>query len=250
MTRFARLIRATSDHLDLPQPIKSRVLLEMAADMEDLYEHFLGEEVSPDLAADKVTEQFTFSDEALSRLIRVHASPFRRLMDGLSERTRALWERAMFIILTAVVAVLTTEVTMTAQSFSDVNPLIWLVTALGAAGLVIALLRAYALYVKKDHDLRRLRRGLDALIGIGVFSAVLGHYTVLIEMFRIARSVVGDVDRAFTGMSICVLRAAPVLNLSLLVAIGAAVLWFVFSRTVRRIEAAEASVLIGEGGAS
>lgn len=250
MTRFAPLIRATSDHLDLPQPIKSRVLLEMAADMEDLYEYYREQEVSSELAALKVTEEFTFSDEALRRLIQVHASPYRQLMDSLSERTRALWERAMFFILTAFVAVVTMEVTMTAQPFSDASPLIWLVVALGAAGLIIAILRVYTLYIKKDHDVRRLRRGLDALIGIAVFSVVIGHYTVLVEMYRIARAVIDEPERAFVGASICVLRTAPVMNLALLVAIGAAVLWFVLSKTVARIESAEASVLLAEGGAS
>lgn len=250
MSRFVLPIRAMSDRLDLPQPIKSRALLEMAADMEDLYEHYREQGLGQELAEEKVSDQFSFSDEALHRLIAVHASPYRRLLDGLSERTRALWERAMFLILTAFVAVLTLEVMMTNEPFSDASPFIWLVAALGAAGLVIAILRAYALYVKKDHDVRRLRRGLDALIGIGVFSVVIGHYTVLVEMYRIAREVVKDVDQAFVGLSILVLRTAPVMNLSLLVAIGAAVLWFVFSRTASRIEAAEASVLVGEGGAS
>ena len=249
MNRFAPLIRAMSDRLGLPQPIKARVLLEMAADMEDLYEHFREQGMAPERAEKEVREQFKFSEEALARLIQVHASPYRRLMDGLSERTRALWERAMFFILTAFVAVLTLEVTMTTQPFSDASPFIWLVAALGAAGLVIAILRVYALYIKKDHDVRRLRRGLDALIGIGVLSVVIGHYTLLIELFRTAVAVVDDVDRAFGGVVFCVLRVAPVMSLALLVGIGAALVWFVLSGTVRRIEAAEASVLLAQGGA-
>ena len=137
---------------------------------------------------------------------------------------------------------------MTAQPFSDASPLIWLVAALGAAGLIIAILRIYALYLKKDHDVRRLRRGLDALLGIGVLSVVIGHYTLVVELFRIARAVVDDANRAFMGAVICVLRTAPVMNLALLVAIGAGIAWFVLSHTVNRIEAAEASVLMAEGG--
>ena len=250
MNRFDSLLRATSDRLNLPQPIKSRVLLELAADMEDLYELYRERGSPEELAAQQVIEQFSFSDEALYRLIRVHASPYRRLMDGLSERTLALWERAMFLVLTAFVAVLTMEVAMTVQPFSDASPLIWLVVALGATGLVIAVLRIYALYLKEDHDVRRLRRGLDALLGIGVLSVVVGHYTLLVELFRIARAVVDDADRAFMGAVICVLRTAPVMNLAFLVAIGTAIAWFVLSGTAARIEEAEASALVGEGGES
>ena len=83
-----------------------------------------------------------------------------------------------------------------------------------------------------------------------MLTVVIGHFTLLIELYRIAGAVVDEVDRAFVGAVICVLRAAPVMNLALLVGIGAALVWFVLSATVRRIEAAEASVLLAEGGAS
>jgi len=251
MNRFAPLIRAASERLDLPQPAKSQVLLEMAADMEDLYEYHLMQGFSPEAAEEKVTEEFHLSDEALHWLIRVHASPYRRLMEGFSERTRALWERTLFIALTAFVAVLTTEITMKTQPFADASPLIWLVAVLGAAALIIAILRIYALYIKKDHNVRGLRKGLDALIGIGVLGLAVGHFTLLFELFRIAKVIIadGNGDRAFMGSVICVLRVAPVMNLALWVAIFAAVLWLILSGKVARILSAHASVLLAEGGA-
>jgi hypothetical protein len=41
MARFSSIIRDLNSRLDLPQPARSRVLLEIHADLEDLYEFYL-----------------------------------------------------------------------------------------------------------------------------------------------------------------------------------------------------------------
>ena len=38
MTRFRDILLRTSDRLELPQPVKSRILLEISADLEDIYD--------------------------------------------------------------------------------------------------------------------------------------------------------------------------------------------------------------------
>ena len=43
MRRIAEVLKQVSDGLDLPQPTKSRILLEMAGDLEDLYQHHLSQ---------------------------------------------------------------------------------------------------------------------------------------------------------------------------------------------------------------
>jgi hypothetical protein len=40
MTRFSEILRSTAVRLDLPQPSKSNILLELAADLEDLFQHY------------------------------------------------------------------------------------------------------------------------------------------------------------------------------------------------------------------
>ncbi len=259
MSRFASLIRATSDRLDLPPSIKSRVLLEVAADLDDFYEHYRSQGFSEELATEKVATQIDFSDEALDQLIQVHASLYRRLMNGLSERTGALWERVMLIVLAAFIAVGTMEVMMTTkeivpmtteQILADVNGFIWLVAVLGVAGLIVGLIKAHALYIKKDHDVRHLHRGLDALVGIGFLSVAIGFYAAVVDLYRIAMLLVHDAERFFLAAVIWVIRSAPVVNLGLLVAVVTTVLWFLFTNKVARIEEAEASVLVGKGGES
>ena len=247
MNRFAPMIRATSQRLDLPQPARARVLVEMAADLEDLFEHYLGDGASEEEAYARACERFGLSDEALRRLVEVHASPLRRILERVSERTRSRWERAMIILLTAFSAVTTLEVMMTTNFFLGASPLMWPVVALGLGALVLAVVKCYALYLKGDHDPRRARRGLPTLIGIAVMCPILGCYTLVVELTVLAFKVYQTPQRAFVGVVLTMARIAPVMMVSLLVTVVAAVLWYVFSRTAIRIEQAEAEALVEAG---
>jgi hypothetical protein len=247
MNRFAPLIRATSQRLDLPHPAKARLLVEMAADLQDVFEHCLARGASEDEAHAMACERFDLSDEALHRLVEVHASPVRRLLERLSERTRSRWERAMLVLLTAFVTLMTLEVTMISDFFLEASPLVWPVVALGVVALAIALTKIYTLLIKRDHDPRRARRGLPSLLGIAVLCPVLGCYTLVVELLLLAMAISDTPERAFTGVVMVMLRIAPVMITSLLVACGTAVLWFVLLRIVTRLEDTEARALVEAG---
>ncbi len=40
MNRFAPLLKSINARLDLPQPTKSRIILEIASDLEDMYQFY------------------------------------------------------------------------------------------------------------------------------------------------------------------------------------------------------------------
>jgi len=249
MSRFAPLIRATSQRLDLPQPARARVLVEMAGDLEDLFEHYVATGASEDEAHRRACERLEPSDDALRQLVEVHGSPVRRILERISERTRSRWERAAIIILAVYLAASTLEVMMSNRFFLDASPLIWPVVILGLLALAIAIARVYALYLKGDHDPRRARRGLTTLIGIAVMCPILGCYAFVVELMVMAFKVASAPGRAFTGVVLVMLRIAPVMIVSMLVAVAAAMLWYLLSRTAISIEQAEARALIEAGAA-
>lgn len=121
----------------------------------------------------RARERLAVSDEALAELTRIHESPFRRLLGRISEQARTRWERAL---LTALVAVFQWN----------------------------------KLYIKKDHDTRRLRAGLPWLIATGCASLAIGLYGAMYESYR-----------------------------SVMVAIAAFIVWSVLVDKVKRIEQAE-----------
>ena len=66
MSRFTGLLKRTAARLDLPQPTKSHVLLEMAADLEDLFAAYRERGFGEEEAARRVEEKFDASDDALN----------------------------------------------------------------------------------------------------------------------------------------------------------------------------------------
>ena len=99
MSRFAETLSQTSRRLNLPQHIKSRVVLELAADLEDLYEHYSAQGLTEEEATARALEAAELSDEAIARLVEVHTSPTGRLVERLTERTRTPWERLMLLLI-------------------------------------------------------------------------------------------------------------------------------------------------------
>ena len=99
MSRFATTLSQTSRRLNLPQHITSRVVLELAADLEDLFEHYREQGLSEEDATARALESAELSDEAVARLVEVHTSSSSRLVEHLAERTRVSWERLMLVLI-------------------------------------------------------------------------------------------------------------------------------------------------------
>jgi hypothetical protein len=236
-----------SGRLSLPQPVKSRVVLELAADLEDLFEHFTAEGLPEDEAMTRAVERVQLSDEALARLIQVHGSPVSRLLERMSERTRTLWERLMlFLIALFLVAVIGREM-LSASFFSDASRFLWPVAVLAMTGLVVALWKVYGLFLKHDHRVRRLRAGLGTLLALTVLTVLGTLFGVLVEMHQAALSVDNTARSLATESIMCVARIAPMIVFSLAAAVVLAVAWFALSSRVGRIEQAEASMLLDGG---
>jgi len=105
VSRFATTLSQTSRRLNLPQHIKTRVVLELAADLEDLFEHYSAQGLSEEDATARALEATALSDEAIARLVEVHTSPTGRLVERLAERTRTPWERLMLLLIALFVVI-------------------------------------------------------------------------------------------------------------------------------------------------
>jgi hypothetical protein len=97
MSRFAKVLNKVSDALDLPQPTRSRIVLEMAGDLEDLYQHHLAQGLDEEQAARRAEEAFAASEEALKHLSRIHESG-GGLADRVVLQAGSWWEKALLLI--------------------------------------------------------------------------------------------------------------------------------------------------------
>lgn len=74
MHRFAPALRRVAGDLDLPSRVRTALLLEMAADLESMFEHYRSTGLAEAVAAQRAEEAVLGSPEVIHRLVRIHAS--------------------------------------------------------------------------------------------------------------------------------------------------------------------------------
>lgn len=247
MSRFAATLSQMSRRLNLPQHIKSRVVLELAADLEDLYEHYSAQGLTEEEATARALEAAELSDEAIARLVEVHASPTGRLVERLTERTRTPWERLMLLLIAIFLLIGIGREMLAAGFFSHASPFLWPVAAASAVGVVLVFWKIYGLFVVTDHDLRRLRAGLPSILGLAALTVLLTLLGALVEMHNAALRVESTARSLADQSILCMARIAPMIAFSLTAAVILAVAWFVLSSRVGRLEHSQASILLDEG---
>jgi len=246
MSRFATILRDVDERLDLPQPAKSRIILEMATDLDDLFEAYVQSGIDEDEAARRVEESFTITDEVLSELVSIHESPARQFLQGLSERVRSRGERVAFAALLLFLVVVAGRSAMTAEFFADASAFVWPILGLSAASAALAASKAYQLWVRGDHRPGRLRVGLGPILTLGVSGLILGLYGAAAEMYFAAGRVIRGGPDALQHVTGSLLRICPLVMASLFTAIIASVLWHILVERIERIEVAQAAVLLGD----
>jgi hypothetical protein len=246
MSRFTGLLKRTAARLDLPQPVKSHVLLEMAADLEDLFAAYRERGLDEDEAARKVEEKFDASDDALTELARLHRSAVRRGMDRFSEQAQTAWEKLVLVVVLLFVVATMGALVASPSFFSNASGFVWPGVLVGLAAIGIFLAKAHQLYIKKDPGIRSLRRGLPALLLLACAAPFIGVFGFFLGMQLSMARMAADQERAGVHFMSWLVGSSATMILSLLVAIFAALFWFVLMHRVKRIELARAAVLLEE----
>jgi hypothetical protein len=246
MSRLSEVLREIDGRLDLPQPARSRLLLEIAGDLEDLVRDFEGRGLSHEDALERALELCDLSDEAISQLVAVHAGGYRRFLERLSEQGRRWWERALLGLLFAGVLAGTGRLVLSARVFRDAGPLVWPVLALGAAGLLLVLPKLYAAWLRQDHDARRLRRGLAVVPALACANLSIGILGAWLGLYFVARRASLEEEPSTWFFASWLQASAALLVVCLLTVILLFCAWFLLASKLARIERAEAELLLLE----
>jgi len=232
MSRFNVFLHRTGERLALPKATRSLILVEIASDLEDLFQHYLHEGLSEEEAAAKAEEKVDMSDEALAELVRIH-SETRGWTDRIVRRAQPFWERiAMTLIVLFFVAAPILEAD--ARPFAHVNNFIWPI-----AGIFLALLASFIFQMTRfsDHPSpRRLRDSLATPLFLGAASLLVGFAGAAIEFYRTLMRMAAEPERAAPLFAKVVLENTSTLAIALLVALAAGVAWFVLAGRVARLE--------------
>ena len=245
MSPFQDLLSNINSKLDLPQPTRSRILLEIAGDLDDLYSHFLAQHQDEDRARREAAARLDLSEDALQEMVRIHTGGFRLWLDRLGAQRLSRWEKGLFLAVLIFVVLFTGRLVATGSIFGLAGPFVWPVILATVAGLMIALGKHYHLNLKKDHRPGSLRWGLPLLMGLSLTDLLVGFIGFWFGLRQASGAIVQDTDQTLVYLTHWLLGGSALLIIAFFGAITIALLWFNLNWRVMDIEAAETAHLLG-----
>ncbi len=258
MKRFAHILENLNQKLDIPQPEKARVILEIGADLEDLFLVYKGQGKDDREAQILAEEKFNLDDQAIRELGALYQSPFQRWMDRFSLRTRTQVERLLLCLVLLSIAAFAAHSVLTTPFFRTAGVFIYPLSALGFGILATGLQRIYVLFVKRDHNIRTLRNGLTSLLFLGGSSLFIGIWGYFLEIYiRVGTTMLPttnfvtliltvDPGRDFLAEMVkSLIKSSSVIMSALFFALMAVAIWYTLQIRVEKIEQAEMQHLLG-----
>lgn len=253
MRTFDAELRALAAELDLPEPVRSRVLLELRSDLEAmaaaLRERGLGEREARDRALGALLP----SEEAVAELGRVHRPVYRRLVDRFSDAGRHRLERGLLAGSVAVYAGGGLAVLASFELLDAPSRFLWPVLGLAILIAVLGAGKLFQLFVAGSHGLPRLRRGLPLLLGLAGAVLTVGFGGLAADFYVVAGRVEGDASRQMMEVLAWLRQDTALIAVAVLAAWAAGLFWLVAELRIARIAQIEAAALglsSTEGGAS
>jgi hypothetical protein len=257
MKLFIPVLKRLNERLDIPQPAKSRILLEIGSDLQELYAYHRAHGLSDDQAYRAARETLDLSEAALKELERLHLSGIRLWMDRLSRQMLSRWERILLILIMAIIVLSGGFMTCTYPFLKDASIFTGPVYILLVAAVGVALAKVYQLYIRQDHNLKRLDSKMSLLLmlsGAILFFGILGYYLEFL-LSRSSSFVYGPLyfiltlrsdmpDEAMPMLTGWILRSTSMMVISMFSSISVAVTWFLLYLKITYIEQAEMSVLL------
>lgn len=249
MNRFADILNQVRAKLEIPEPSRTRIVLEMASDLEDSYQYYLHQGNNETEAKRLAEEAFGTSEEALKHLARVHESDIGGMADRVSGQIGGLGARILLLVL-LIFEVWLAAVVLTEESFwTYVSPFVWPVVALALVAFAFSIWKMMQIFSKSGREVRRLRSGLGVLLfcsGASLSVAVCGLFFHLQRFLRLHYANAPEsLIMNFAGWMIAI---SSLMTISLLVAILTALVWFVLSNAAFRAETREMETLLDTAG--
>jgi len=245
MSRFADVLSRARDQLELPEPARSRILLEMASDLEDSYQYFRARGADEEEALRLARETFGTSDEALAHLARIHAAGSNGVSDRFLQQVTTWWARILLVLLLGFEVVLSVKLLTTEAFFMNVSPFVWPIGFLALATIGFTVWKMWQIFSFRDEDRNRLREGLGVPLFFASASLVVALGGLLFHLQRFFRLNAKQAPESlFMNFAAWMATLSSMMVAGLLTAILAGFLWFILSRLVARIEVRQVEDLV------
>ena len=256
MNPFIPLLKKMNKKLDLPQPVKSRIILEIASDIKDAYDDLLTQGMNKREAIIQIHEKFDLTDESIKELQQIHRPVFNRLMDRLSDQARNRNEKIILILMLISLSFISVKTILTTPFFQEASIYIYPALAIFTAILLQTGYKCFQYFIKKDHRIHTLRKGLNTLLYLGGGTLILGVTGFVLALYtsKLKILLLGPFFFISLGKSQILLKNGvtwlientALMMICLMVAILAALFWFLLANKASSIEQAEAAILLEE----
>ena len=260
MDPFKTLLMNINNKLELPQPTKSRIILEISADLNDAYHTFQSQGMSEKEAIEAAKQKFDLDKRSLNELVHVHQTSFQRWFDHLSTPAQTWWERIILICLLTFVIISGSVTIMKVPLVEQASPFVWIIFILAIIACAVFLQKIYQIYIKKDHRLINVKRGVPFLLfisGLSLGSCMWGYYWQLYnfkeyghiletKMIYLIHTEHPFFPTVYKELIDWMIESSSFVMIGMLVAILIAFMWYLLMIKISKIEEAEAAVLLGE----
>lgn len=234
MQAFDRVIRKAEVGLRVSEPRRSRILLEMASDLEDLYQEYRARGVGEEEARERAVRLLGASPEVLAELGREHGRRAAGLLDRLAGTGGTRLERVL-LVLTAGLAVAGGAVGVTVSRVVTDSPWSWALLALLGAGAWTIAAQAIALFVRPERLRAHPTEQLRGLLGLAAACLTVSALGAMVTFITVAHAVV-YASASSTYLWDRVASAAGLSALGVTVALILAGSWLLLRRRARAIE--------------
>ena len=243
MTSFDAELRGLAERFDLPEPVRSRALLELRSDLEDMAAALEARGLGAEEARRRALEALLPGREAEAEWGRVHRPLYQRLVDRFSARGRHRLER----LLLAVVAATYLGGGVLALSGFDLlgspSPWLWPVLALSGLMVLVGVTKLFQLFVAGAHGRARLHRGLGLLLGLAGATLLVAFAGVAVDLYAVAGRLQGEASSPMAEVLSWLRSEAVLLSVALVSASAGGLVWLAASVRIAAIEQAEAAAL-------
>lgn len=234
MTRFAHVLRRAESTLRTPEPGRTRVLMELAQDLEDLFAELRAGGLTEEEAAGRAEELLAPSPEALEALGRVHAPLHVRLAERYSEGSGHQVERWLLTGATVLSLLFAGYVLLAASSLSPSSPGSWL-GAVGVLGALLALAAWHGAAVLLPSGRGGMPWHMTMLLWLAGLAGAVGLAGATVEVWRLAQ--VAQSGAGVPELFGYIGRAAEVMIFALMLMLATLLVWFAAYRRMRRASA-------------
>ena len=230
--------------LDLPQPARSRVILEIAADLEDTSRMLMERGHSAEEAREQAVLRFEPRGDALSEITAVHAAGLQRFLGRFSGTARRRWERALLVLVFLFLLLGTRVLLPTPDLFANAGPGLLAVVPVTVGALLLSAFKLHDAYLRSRQDSRRMRRGLDWILGLAGVEVFVGLSAFWLGLYGVAVRSTDDPATSMLYLFEWLVEGTATTILALQAAVLLSLLWYLLSRRTETVARFEAETLM------